>query len=1304
MKAKKLISTLLLLAVAGASVSTAAVAGCNTKDKDPGNNNTPTDPTHQATTYYVSPDGKDNAAGTEEDPLNIHKLLNTTGVAARDTLQAGDTVMVLPGDYEMKAGDRIIMLTSGTYDKPITIKNADPTKKATLKFYEMEFSSLNRGVQIYGDHFIWDGVDIAGAGDNGMYIGGSYNVVQNCEFYDNRDTGLQLGRSYSDYSNINQWPHYNLIKNCTSYNNYDNETYGENADGFAAKLTVGYGNVFDGCIAYRNSDDGWDLYAKTDSGNIGQVIMYNCVAYENGFIMEPQEKFNAKFPKFKPAYEEAVTNSYTTRDGDGNGFKLGGSIMEGEVLLENCLSFHNRMHGVTDNSNPGVITINGVTSYNNAASVNNNPTSQEFGYIMYDHTGADECANIDLARQTYSYNHVANTLSVSTSDNVNVNADAYRGTVENSKFWGPNTTYTVSGQEEYNTKTGDRGVAGTMIVDTEVFTKIPAMDMGLSTTAHFDYRNEDGSVNMHDILAQKDGASTYGSFVNKTKWEDYDHFDYVDLSSCENNDDAIATAVEKMLYVPIRTEACYQNFRAVTKMLKANISWASSDESVLKVTDIKGTSNSQHQDITIEVIRPADGDKKATLTATVTVGDVTKQKSFEINVKQNTYRIGEFVIDGLDKNDSMIVDKGANKFDYRVKAPEVVNDTSNSGAIIDSKYYTRDTYYKHGLVANPDFSKTPAEGGYEIMDSGFDARLAGIWQITETVTLKDSVVRGKSLDGSSLAPLVQQKSYRIFVAATDAQVDFAGVPTVTVNRDGFSIEGEVTSPTGTLYTKTVAKGAVAPTAQEIVESGVANTFRATSIFFNVDQANDEAYDIYYVMKNVDGVITTENPGKQTVEVSEITNKTQFQGMLQNNNSTTIYKLMNDIDFGGTLSTSSTAFVGVFNGMGHKLSNVTLTNTTDKEHKDIPGEGIFRLVRGGTIMNVTFENITISDAGPKTGIIALMYGGYASNIKVHNISVSSTQRVGGLIGQIIAEKTKPSTTYVDRIEVINDDDFIEVQNVYKQTTATVTADDFVKGNIKYYIINGEKYELAAAFDAEATYYEFVSGADALHFERGKFYEKVGENYVRCDDYKENTTFYQKKWTITGDRSGGVVGFIQAGGAEGHNIVYISDCYVYARIESGDYCGGILGRSDDRNAEDELHISNCYYNGDISCLKRAGGMLGGFTGTGITRIKSCLSLGTFYYAEPREIVDVAQKNCSGIMGNFAGNADIKVEDCLAQFEEYNSDYEVDTVIVDFLENKANNYFISTLEFDMTDVWEYVESETDTTKYAAPYIRLR
>ena len=206
MKSKKLISALLLLAVAGTSAAAVTVSACK---KNTGR------------TIYVSVDGTADGKGTQKDPRDIFNTLND------DSLKPGDTILVQPGTYVLD--HRTTVVCSGEYNKYITIKNADPSQKAVLSFYDMPFASTNRGVQIYGDYIHWDGIDICGAGDNGMYIGGSYNIVENSEFYDNRDTGLQLGRNYSptgdqyaEYADINYWPSYNLIKNCTSYNNYDN--------------------------------------------------------------------------------------------------------------------------------------------------------------------------------------------------------------------------------------------------------------------------------------------------------------------------------------------------------------------------------------------------------------------------------------------------------------------------------------------------------------------------------------------------------------------------------------------------------------------------------------------------------------------------------------------------------------------------------------------------------------------------------------------------------------------------------------------------------------------------------------------------------------------------------------------------------------------------------------------------------------------------------------------------------------------------------------------------------------------------
>ena len=81
--------------------------------------------------------------------------------------------------------------------------------------------------------------------------------------YNNGKTGFSISRLNSSQSKAD-WPAYNLVKNCTSWNNADSGR--EDADGFEAKLNVGEGNVFDGCIAYNNADDGWDLFAKPDDG------------------------------------------------------------------------------------------------------------------------------------------------------------------------------------------------------------------------------------------------------------------------------------------------------------------------------------------------------------------------------------------------------------------------------------------------------------------------------------------------------------------------------------------------------------------------------------------------------------------------------------------------------------------------------------------------------------------------------------------------------------------------------------------------------------------------------------------------------------------------------------------------------------------------------------------------------------------------------------------------------------------------------------------------------------------------------
>lgn len=74
--------------------------------------------------------------------------------------------------------------------------------------------------------------------------------------------------------------------------------------------------MFDGCISYSNSDDGWDLFAKSATGPIGVITIRNCVAFNNG----------------------TLSNGVHYANGDMNGFKLGGSGVGTPHKVMNCLS------------------------------------------------------------------------------------------------------------------------------------------------------------------------------------------------------------------------------------------------------------------------------------------------------------------------------------------------------------------------------------------------------------------------------------------------------------------------------------------------------------------------------------------------------------------------------------------------------------------------------------------------------------------------------------------------------------------------------------------------------------------------------------------------------------------------------------------------------------------------------------------------------------------------------------------------------------------------------------------------------
>ncbi len=280
---------------------------------------------------YVSSNGFFNGDGSRNRPLDIYTAVSV--------VRPGQTIVLMEGTYQLEKQVKIQRGINGTEEKPIRMV-ADPDAKTRPV---LDFLRLGTGIVHGGDYWFFYGFDVTNTADmqKGFQVSGNHNVLDNIHTYHNGNTGIQLSRYSGHDLTIADWPSYNLILNCTSYGNADAGE--EDADGFAAKLTCGVGNVFDGCLAYNNADDGWDLYAKVETGAIGSVTIRNCVAYANG-----------------------IREDGTVGKGNGNGFKLGGSSISGKHQLINSYAFFNKAKGIDSNSCPDIIVENCI-SYNNGS-------------------------------------------------------------------------------------------------------------------------------------------------------------------------------------------------------------------------------------------------------------------------------------------------------------------------------------------------------------------------------------------------------------------------------------------------------------------------------------------------------------------------------------------------------------------------------------------------------------------------------------------------------------------------------------------------------------------------------------------------------------------------------------------------------------------------------------------------------------------------------------------------------------------------------------------------------------------------
>ncbi|WP_150236779.1 carbohydrate-binding protein [Nocardiopsis quinghaiensis] len=290
-----------------------------------------TTPPPPGSALYAAPGGSASADGTESDP--------TTLTSAIDRVTPGGTIYLRGGTYGLSDTVTIPQGDDGTSGDRTEL-SAYPGETPVLDFSAQSEDSSNRGLAVNGSYWHVYGVIVQNAGDNGIFVGGSGNVIERTVTRFNRDTGLQISRRSSSTPE-SEWPSDNLILSAESHDNVDSD--GEDADGFAAKLTSGPGNVFRHTVAHNNIDDGWDLYTKTETGPIGAVTIEDSLAYENGTLSDGSQAGN----------------------GDRNGYKLGGEDIAVDHVIRRSIAYDNGKHGFTYNRNPGTMTVSDNISIGN---------------------------------------------------------------------------------------------------------------------------------------------------------------------------------------------------------------------------------------------------------------------------------------------------------------------------------------------------------------------------------------------------------------------------------------------------------------------------------------------------------------------------------------------------------------------------------------------------------------------------------------------------------------------------------------------------------------------------------------------------------------------------------------------------------------------------------------------------------------------------------------------------------------------------------------------------------------------------
>lgn len=324
--------------------------------------------------YYVSPTGNDSNPGTLEAPFRTLEKLNDV-LLALGSDAAGKVAYIRGGTYLSDAGDAasvhfMIHDLHGTAGNPIRIwaypgerpifscENITPTYEYPFVFYLESSSYVHlKGLTFTMLRQVESGVGIS----RGVSISGSdHNTIELLDVFNISGTGVVISENSAGTPST-----YNHILNVDSHNNGDglgdpaHPEYGiwNTGDGFGnSGGDESSHNVYEGCRAWLNSDDGYDWFDWAGT----RVELRGCWSFWNGIKPWGTDNFQpnpAEMTPTDPSIFFHEGSEYVVSVEAGEGFKLGGHGAAGpegmptvlKKYLNNCVSFENVGTGYSEN-------------------------------------------------------------------------------------------------------------------------------------------------------------------------------------------------------------------------------------------------------------------------------------------------------------------------------------------------------------------------------------------------------------------------------------------------------------------------------------------------------------------------------------------------------------------------------------------------------------------------------------------------------------------------------------------------------------------------------------------------------------------------------------------------------------------------------------------------------------------------------------------------------------------------------------------------------------------------------------------